>query len=154
MRALGVTTGQRISRPRVHRPLADDLYDSDSLQEDPELHAGRLQVATHRLSYDNPTQPNETTPEETRDVTHTLPHTRNVLGVTIYYTGHSTTRWWYMDGSKRHSRARGGINNGEFRAAFRVHGPQQVYRAEAMACAVASDLAQPGDDIVLDHPTG
>ena len=66
------------------------------------------------------------------------------------YTGHPTTRRWYTDGSKRHGRAGEGISNGEFRAAFRVHGPQQIYRAEIMACAVASNLAQPGDKIVLD----
>ena len=81
----------------------------------------------------------------------TLPHTRSVLGVTIYYSGEPTTQRWYTDGSKRHGRAGGGMSNGEFRAAFRVHGPQQVYRAEPMACAVASGLAWPADEIVLDN---
>ena len=33
----------------------------------------------------------------------------------------------------------------KMRAAFRVHGPQQVYRAETMACAVAPDMANEGD---------
>ena len=84
-------------------------------------------------------------------MTHTLPHTRNALGVTIYYTGHPTIRRWYTDGTKRHGRAGGGISNGDFCAAFQVHGPQQVYRAETMACAVATDVAQPGDEIVLDN---
>ena len=78
VRALGGTTGQRILCPRIHRPLADGLFDSESSEEDPELHAGRLQVATHRLSYDGLPQPHEPTPEETRDVMQTLPHTRNV----------------------------------------------------------------------------
>ena len=41
-------------------------------------------------------------------MTHTLPHTWNVLGVTVYYTGHPTTRRWYTDGSKHHGRAGGG----------------------------------------------
>ena len=148
MRALGGTAGQRTSRPRLHRPLADGLYDSESSEEDPELQAGRLQVATHRLSYDSLTQPDEPTPEETRDVTHTLPHTRNALGVTIYYTGHPTTKRWYTDGLKRHGRAGGGMSNGDFRVAFRVHGPQQVYRVE-----VASDhgwAAGPGP--CMRHP--
>ena len=36
------------------------------------------------------------------------PHTRNVLGVTIYYTRHRTTRPWYTDSSKRLGRAGGG----------------------------------------------
>ena len=151
VRALGGTAGQRISRPKIHRPLADGLFDSESSEEDPHLQAGRLQVATHRLSYNSLTQPDVLTHEETRDMTQTLPHTRNVLGVTIYYTGHPTTRRWYTDGSKRHGRAGGGINNGECRAAFRVHGPQWLHRAESMACAVALDLAQPGDEIVLDN---
>ena len=30
VRALGGTAGQRISRPRIHRPLADGLFDSES----------------------------------------------------------------------------------------------------------------------------
>ena len=80
----------------------------------------------------------------------TLPHMRNVPGVTIYYSRQPTTRWWYTDGSKHHNRAGGGISDGDFRAALCVHGPQQVYRAETTACAVAWDLAQLGDEIVLD----
>ena len=32
-----------------------------------------------------------------------------------------------------------------------MHGPQQVYRAETIACALASELAKPGDDIILDN---
>ena len=32
-----------------------------------------------------------------------------------------------------------------------MHGPQQVYRAETIACALASELARPGDDIILDN---
>ena len=35
--------------------------------------------------------------------------------------------------------------------AFRVHGPQQVYWLEAMACVVASHLAQPGDEMIPDN---
>ena len=80
-----------------------------------------------------------------------LTHTRSVILVTIYYSGPPTTRRWYTDASKRHGRAGGGLSNGDFHAAFCVHGPQQVYGAETMASAVASDLAQPGDEIVLDN---
>ena len=145
VRALGPTAGQCISRPRIHRPLADGLFDSESSEEDPELWAGRLQVTTHRLSYDSLTQPNKPTPEETLEVTQALPHTRSVLGVTTYYSGQSKTRRWYIDGSKRHVRPGASNSNGDFRAAFRVHGPQQVYRAETTACAVASDLARGRD---------
>ena len=54
-------------------------------------------------------------------------------------------------GSKRHGRAGGGIANGDFKAAFRAHEPQHVYRAETMAYAVASRLAQRGDKIILDN---
>ena len=32
-----------------------------------------------------------------------------------------------------------------------MHGPQQVYRAETIACALAFELAKPGDDIILDN---
>ena len=31
-----------------------------------------------------------------------------------------------------------------------MHGPHQVYRAETIACALASELARRGDDIILD----
>ena len=95
--------------------------------------------------------PDEPTPEETREVFHALPHQQKIHGITIHYTGKPTTTWWYTDGSKRHGRAGGGIYNGTCRAAFRVHGPQQVYRAETIACALASELASPGDDIILDN---
>ena len=37
VRALGGTTRQRISRPWIHRPLADGLFDSESSEEDPKL---------------------------------------------------------------------------------------------------------------------
>ena len=32
-----------------------------------------------------------------------------------------------------------------------MHGPQQVYRAETIAWALAYELAKPGDDIILDN---
>ena len=35
--------------------------------------------------------------------------------------------------------------------AFRVHGPQQVYRAKTMACVLASDMAKAGDELILDN---
>ena len=35
VRALEGTARQRISRPRIHGPLADALFDSESLEEDP-----------------------------------------------------------------------------------------------------------------------
>ena len=57
----------------------------------------------------------------------------------------------YMDGSKRNGRARGGIVNGNFQAALRVLGEQQVYRAETVAAMIASELAKEGDSIALDN---
>ena len=144
------SAGQRIWHLRIHRPSVG-VFDSESSEEDPKLQAGRLQIATHRLSYDNLSQTDEPAPEETQEVTLTLPPTQSVLGVTIHYNGHPTTTRWYTDDSKRHGRAGAGISNGNFRAAFRVHGPQQVYKAETMACALASHLAQPGDEIILDN---
>ena len=56
VRALRGTTGQRISCPRIRRPLADCLFDSKSSEEEFELQATRLQVATCRLSYANLTR--------------------------------------------------------------------------------------------------
>ena len=53
--------------------------------------------------------------------------------------------------SKQHGRAGAGIYNGNYRAAFRVHGPQQVYRVETMACAVVSDMTREGGEIILDN---
>ena len=32
-----------------------------------------------------------------------------------------------------------------------MHGPQQVYRAETIACALAYELATTGDNIILDN---
>ena len=125
VRALGGTARQRISCPRIHRPLADGLFDSESSEEAGRLQAGRLQVTTYRLSYDGLTQLEEPTPEETREVTQTLPQTRNVLGVIIYYTKQPTTRRWYTDGSKRHGRAGGGISNGDFRATSACTAPSR-----------------------------
>ena len=46
---------------------------------------------------------------------------------------------------------RGGIFNGAFRAAFHMHGPQREYRAETIACALASELAHNTDKIILDN---
>ena len=150
VRALGGTVGQRISQPRQHRPLSVGLYDSDSSEEDQETHAGKTRPATNRLDYGWMNPPDEPTPEETHEVCQALPHQQKIHGITVHYTGEPTTTRWYTDGSKRHGRAGGGIYNGTYRAAFRVHGPQQVYRAETIACALASELAKPGDDIILD----
>ena len=111
MRTLGGTAGQRIARPRIHGPLADGLFDSESTDEDPELQAGGLEVASQQLSYDSIAQRDKATPEETREVTHTIPRTRNVMGATVYYTRHARTRRWYTRDLKRHGRAWGGISN-------------------------------------------
>ena len=62
-----------------------------------------------------------------REVSQTLPFQQELHGITLHYTGEPTTTRWYTDGSKRQGRAGGGIYNGNCRAAFRVHGPQQVY---------------------------
>ena len=48
-------------------------------------------------------------------------------------------------------RGGGGVYNGNFRVAFRVHGPQQMYRAKTIACALASELAREGDEVILDN---
>ena len=50
VRALGGTAGQRISQPRQHRPLSTGLYDSESSEEDQEIHAGKTRPATNRLA--------------------------------------------------------------------------------------------------------
>ena len=151
IRALGGTVGQRISQPRQHRPFPAGLYDSESSEEDQETHAGKTRPATNRIDYSWMNPPEEPTPEETHEVCQALPHQQKLHGITIHYTGEPTTTRWYTDGLKRHGRAGGGIYNGTYRAAFRVHGPQQVYRAETIACALASELAKPGDDIILDN---
>ena len=80
-----------------------------------------------------------------------LPHQQQLHRITLHYTGGPTTTRWYTDGSKQHGAAGGGIYNGNFCAAFRVHGPQPVYRAETIACALASELAQEGDEVILDN---
>ena len=151
VRALGGMVGHRISQPRQHRPLLAGLYDSESSEEDQESNAGKMRPATNRLDYGSMNPPDGPTPEETLEVYQTLPHQQKIHGNTIHYTGEPTTTRWYTDGSKRHGRAGGGIYNGNYVAAFRVHGPQQVYRAETIACAPASELASPGDDIILDN---
>ena len=151
VRALGGTVGQRISQPRLHRPLSAGLYYSESSEEDHDTNAGKTRPATDRLDYGWMNPPDEPTPEETLEVSQALPHRRKLHGITIHYTGEPTTTKWETDGSKRQGRAGGGIYNGNYRAAFRVHGPQQVYRAETIACALASELASEGDEIVLDN---
>ena len=80
-----------------------------------------------------------------------LPHQRKLHGISIHYTGEPTTTKWYTHGSEQQGRAGGGIYNGNYRAAFRIHGPQQVCRAETIACALAFELANEGDEIVLDY---
>ena len=151
VRALGGTVGQRISQPRQHRPLSAGLYDPESSEEDQETNAGKTRPATNRLDYGWMNPPDEPTPKETFEVSQALPHQRKLHGITIHYTGEPTTTKWYTDGSKRQGRAGGGIYNGNYRAAFRVHGPQQVYQAETIACELASELASERDEIVLDN---
>ena len=126
VRALGGNVGQRISQPRQHRPLAKGLFDSKSSEEDQEMSAGRTQAATSRLDDGWLNPPDEPAPEETLEVSQALPHQQQLHRITLHYTGEPTTARWYTDGSKRHDRAGGGICNGNFRAAFRVHGLQQV----------------------------
>ena len=133
--------GQRISQPRQHRPLCAGLYDAESSEEDHEISAGRTRAATNRLDYGWMNPPDEPTLDETLKVCQTLPYQRKLHGITIHYTGEPTTTRWYTDGSKQQGRAGGGIYNGNYRAAFRVRGPQQVYRAKTIACALASELA-------------
>ena len=104
----------------------------------------------NRLDYGLMNLPNEPTPEETLEVSEALPQQRKTHRITIHYTGEPTATRWYTDGWKRLGRAGGGIYNGNYRAAFRVCGPQQVYRAETIACALASALPSTGDEIILD----
>ena len=151
VRALGGMVGQRISQPRHHCPLSAGFCESESSEEDRETNAGKTRPATNRLDCGWLNPPEETTPKETLEVPEALPHQRKLHGITIHYTGEPTTTKWYIDGSKRQGRAGGGIYNGNYRAAFRVHGPQQVYRAETIACTLASELASEGDEIVLDN---
>ena len=149
VRALGGTVGQRISQPRQHRPLAEGLYDPES--SDQEISAGKTRVATSRLDYGWMNPPDEPTLEPTLEVSQTLPYQQKLHGITLHYTGEPTTTRWYTDGSKRQGRPGGGIYNGNHRAAFRVHGLQQVYRVETIACALAPELAREGDAIILDN---
>ena len=74
VRALGDMVGQRISQPRQHRPLSVGLYDSESSEEDQEMHAGKTRPATNRLDYSLRNPPDEPTPEETHGVCQALPH--------------------------------------------------------------------------------
>ena len=127
------------------------MYDSESSEEDQEISAGKTLAATSRLDYGWLNPPDEPIPEETLEVSQTLPYPQQLHGITLHYTGEPTTTRWYTDGSKRHGRAGGGIYNGNFRAAFHVHGPQQVYCAETIARALASELASEGDEVILDN---
>ena len=45
----------------------------------------------------------------------------------------------------------GGVYNGNFHAAFCVHGLQLVYHAETIAFALASELAIGGEEVILDN---
>ena len=67
--------GHSVSRLRVHRPPSQRRCDSESSEEDPELQAGRLQVAMYHLSHDSLTQPYAHTPDETQQVFSILRHT-------------------------------------------------------------------------------
>ena len=149
--ALGGTVGQRISQPRQHRTLSAGLYDSKCSEEHQETNAAKTRPATNRLDYGWMNPPKEPTPEETLEVSKALTRQQKLHGITIHYTGEPTTTKWYANGSTRQGRAGGGIYNGNYRAAFRVHGPQWVYRAGTIVCAVASELASEGDEIVLDN---
>ena len=95
--------------------------------------------------------PDEPTLEETLGVSQTLPYQQKLNGITLHYTGEPTTTRWFTDGSQRQGAAGGGRYNGTYRVAFRVHGPQQVYRAETIASALASELAREGDKIILNN---
>ena len=143
--------GQRISQPRQHRPLSAGLYDPESSEEHEETNAGKTRPATNRLDDGWMNPPGDPTPQETLAVSQALPHQRKLHGITIHYTGEPTTTKRYTDGSKRQGRVGGGIYNGNYRAAFRVHGAQQVYPTETIACALASELASEGDEIVLHN---
>ena len=149
--ALGGTVGQRISQPIQHRPLAEGLFDSKSSKEHKEISGGRTQAATNRVDYGWLNPPDEPAPEETLEVSQALPHQYQLHGITPHFTGQPTTARWYTDSSKRHGRAGVGIYNGNFRAAFRVHGPQQVYHAGTITGALAPELAQEGNEVILDN---
>ena len=107
VRALGGTVGQRISQPRQHRPLAEGLFNSESSEEDQEISAGKTLAATSRLDYGWLNPPDEPTPEETLEVSQTLPYQQQLHGITLHYTAEPTTTR-YTDSSKQHGRAAGG----------------------------------------------
>ena len=92
--------------------------------------------------------------EKILEVTQALPHRREIHGITLQYTGEPTTTRWYTAGSKRRGRAGWGIYIGNFRAPCRMHGPQHLYRAERVVCALASKLARKGDGVILDNQDG
>ena len=152
VRALEGTVGQRISQPRQHRPLAEGRFDSESSEEDQEISVGRTQAATSRLDYGWLNPPDEPSPDETFEVSQALPPPAATPRdhPTLHGRTHHCTvvhRWFE---TTRYGMG-GGIYNGNFRAAFRVHGPQQVYRAETIAYALASELAREGDEVILDN---
>ena len=68
--------GQRISKPRQHRSLAEGLFDSKSSEEDWEISAGRTHAATSRLDYVWLNKPDEPSREETLEVPQALLHQR------------------------------------------------------------------------------
>ena len=80
-----------------------------------------------------------------------LPNTRACCGVTLHYAGEPTTKRCYTHGSKRHGRMGGAIHRVQFHFTFRIHGPQQVHRAETMACAIATNMAPEGNEIVFGN---
>ena len=105
---LGGTVGQRISQPIQHRLLAEGSYNSESPGEDQGIRAGKRPAATSRLDYGSPNPPDEPTPEETLEVSQTLPYHEQLHGVTLHYTGEPITTRWYTDGSKQHGPVGGG----------------------------------------------
>ena len=107
-------------------------------------------MSTSRLDYGWLSPPDKPAPALTLEVSQALPYQQQLHGITLHHTSELPTTRCYTDGWKRHCRAGGGLYNGRFRAGFRVHGPQQVYRAETIACALASELNKEGDDVILD----
>ena len=97
-----------------------------------------------------PVEPEEKKTDKMHQVVSALPSTQNIQGVTVHHPGQPTTNRWYTEAPNDMDGLGGGISNGEFRAAFQVHGPQ-VYRAQKTSCTIASHLAQRGDKIILGN---
>ena len=109
--------------------------------------SGRYQAAIQRLSYNSLQPPNEPTPEDTVAVLTQRPHTKICHGVTLYggkTQQHGGTQTAPNVTGRR--RIYNGVPGG-----LPSPWPQQVYKAKTMACAIVSNMAREGDEVILDN---